>query len=222
MKHTSLLILSFASLTLAGCGTFNGLQKDFVNMKNKLGETKEVWSAKNENRQQVAQQAEVGEYQGDVIPVNEVCPPVNIAPVLASMTEFKNMESPSPSTEISNISLESADATCYIEGEFLNMRVDLNFKSTLGPKARIKADDRPFFAYPYFIAVNDGVGNELAKEIFAASISFDADQDSILLVETIRQRLPLDVTGVVPDYNVSIGFQLTEDQLFYNTSRFNN
>ena len=98
------------------------------------------------------------------------------------------------------------------------MRIDLNFHGHLGPKARIKPSDRPFFAYPYFVAVSDSIGNELAKEVFAASVSYEVGQDSIKLVETIRQRLPLDTDGQVPAYQVSAGFQLTEDQLSHNST----
>jgi hypothetical protein len=112
------------------------------------------------------------------------------------------------------------DSQCDVsaDGQMLAMRLDLKINSMLGPKARRTNNDRPFFAYPYFIAITDTQGNELAKEIFAASVTYDVDQNNLSLIETINQQLPLNEDGSRPDYEVHIGFQLTDEQLFYNAS----
>ncbi len=192
-----------------------GMQKDFLSNRDKLVETKENWG-KDKNQQMTETTSQVRSSMGDIVSNN--CPPIYIDPSLSKMSEFKDMEKPSSYSEVSFIELKSTAQECKIEGSFINMRIDLNFEGRLGPKGRLKTSDRPFFAYPYFIAVTDSMGIELAKEIFAASVSYDEGQDSIRLVETIRQRLPLNPDGSVPAYNVNVGFQLTEDQLFYNTS----
>jgi cytochrome c biogenesis protein ResB len=53
-------------------------------------------------------------------------------------------------------------------------------------------------------------------------VTYGEDQNQIQLVETIRQNLPLTYDGEAPDYQIEIGFQLTEEQLFYNTSQDDN
>ena len=50
-------------------------------------------------------------------------------------------------------------------------------------------------------------------------MTYKADQEEIGLIETIRQRLPLNDDGSMPPYRIKVGFQLTEEQLFYNASR---
>jgi len=203
-----MMILACSALLLSGCSTWEGLQRDFGTAVTSVGKSVDNLSAKT----QKAEPAPVV-YNG-----GGNCPTIIVDPQLDRMSEFYDMEKPSASSEVSTIRLAGTQSECELEGEFLNMRIDLNFAGNLGPKAKRKESDRPFFAYPYFIAVSDGEGNELARELFAASVTYNKNQDSIELVETIRQRLPLNDDGSVPSYQVQIGFQLTEDQLFYNAS----
>ena len=128
------------------------------------------------------------------------------------------MQNPSTKTEVSNLKLTDTASECKVDGEYIDVRLQLSLAGALGPKAKRKDNDRPFFAYPYFVAVTDSTGEELAKELFAASVTYDKNQDQISLVETIRQKLPLNSDGSTPGYRIKIGFQLSEAQLFYNAS----
>lgn len=202
MKIHHFALLSVSALTLAACSTFEGLQRDISGMTSSLGSK---MSGKADGTQKTLAEGE--------------CPSISVDPQLNSASEFADMEKPSSTTKISTITLKDTKSECALDGEYLNMRIDLFFAGELGPKAKRKKDDRPFFAYPYFIAVENGAGEELARELFAASVTYDKLQEKIELVETIRQRLPLNENGTIPDYRVKIGFELTEDQLFYNTSR---
>ena len=73
------------------------------------------------------------------------------------------------------------------------------------------------FSYPYFVAVTDEDGKILAKEIFAASVSYSSEQETIKQIETINQLLPK--TRDASDYTVLLGFQLNEEQLIYNRTQ---
>lgn len=207
-----IMIFTLSALLLSGCSTWEGLQRDFGKAVVSVGESVDNFNNKSADQNPQNEPASV------VYNAGGNCPSIIVDPQLDRMSEFYDMEKPSPSSEVSNIRLAGTQSECEIEGEFLNMRIDLNFAGSLGPKAKRKKSDRPFFAYPYFIAVMDDEGNELARELFAASVTYQKNQDSIELVETIRQRLPLNDDGSVPAYQVQIGFQLTEDQLFYNAS----
>jgi predicted small secreted protein len=210
MKIQNTLLMLTAAIMVSACGsTFEGLQKDI----GKLGNS--VNSAVSSNEEETGNRA-------NVVMKDNSCPPIIVNPQLDSLTEFEDMENAEEGTETSSITLSSTQSSCEEQGEFLNMRIDLTFDAALGPKAKREENDRPFFAYPYFIAVLDGSGEELAREVFAASVTYGEDQNQIQLVETIRQNLPLTYDGEAPDYQIEIGFQLTEEQLFYNTSQDDN
>jgi hypothetical protein len=202
-RHVKSFVPLFAAfaLLLGGCQTWQGIQQDFGAMTTAIGEkTADVKAAMAENT------------------AAPTCPPVNVDPQLDSASEFIDMENPSEENAVSHINLVRTASECQPDGDFVVMRIDLAFEGRLGPKARRKQGDRPFFAYPYFVVVTDNQGNELARELFAASITYEEDQDAVQLVETIRQRLPLADNGRLPPYQIHIGFQLTEEQLFYNAS----
>lgn len=151
-------------------------------------------------------------------PADSTCPPIIVDPQLDSASDFYDMENASEKNLISHVYLTRTASECELEDGFLTMRIDLVFEGKLGPKARRVDSDRPFFAYPYFVAVTNSKGEELARELFAASVTYEKDQNDVELIETIRQKLPLAPNGRVPSYQIHIGFQLTEDQLFYNAS----
>ena len=209
MKILALSIIALSALSLAGCQTVKGIQKDFSNLQSSIGAPKSAAAADTAKSNSI----------GAAIINDGTCPPIIIDPQLDSMTEFYDMEKTEPENEVSHISLSGAQSACKREGEFLDVRIDLTFDGDLGPKARRRDNDRPSFGYPYFVTVSDEKGEELAKEIFSASLSYEARQNEIQLVETIRQRLPLHNDGSLPPYQIHIGFQISEDQLFFNASK---
>lgn len=208
MKTHKIILVSLMAISLSACQTLKGIQQDFGSMSSTVG-SKVSSLGSNDGKKTIA----------SAIINDGTCPPISIDPQLASMSEFSDMAKPSSKTEVSTIKLVETKSACKIDGEYLEVKIELSFEGKLGPKAKRKSNDRPFFAYPYFIAVTDNDNVELAKEIFAASVTYEARQESIALVETIRQRLPLNDDGSSPDYQIKIGFQLTEEQLFYNASR---
>lgn len=204
------------ALLLGGCGeTLKGLQQDFSSFGNSVS------TGATNLKDSTAKALEKKEPSKAATAVlsDGTCPPISVDPQLASMSEFYDMENPKTGTEVSTIDLVSTKSACNKDGEYLAVEIQLTFKGELGPKAKRKDNDRPFFAYPYFVAVTDNNNSELAKELFAASVTYDKNQDRIELVETIRQKLPLNDDGTTPAYQIKIGFQLTEEQLFYNASR---
>ena len=205
MNKSLLSFFAITTLFLSGCQTLEGIQQDLGSVANSISSRAAELTASDEKAEATTILA-------------EECPDITIDPQLDSMTEFYDTEQPSDETKVSEIRIVRTASKCESDNEYLTMRIDMAFEGSLGPKARRKEGDRPFFAYPYFIAVTDGQGNELARELFAASVTYDADQENMTLVDTIRQRLPLNDDGSLPDYQIQIGFQLTENQLFYNAS----
>ncbi len=213
MKIYKIILVSFLALSLNACETFEGVKRDFGLLNTAVGsKVQDIKTVASDNTKEVPQTA-------TVILNDGTCPPISVDPQLNSVSEFYDIEKPSSGTEVSTLNLIDTKSACEVNGEFLEVQIEISFAGELGPKAKRKTGDRPFFAYPYFIAVTDNEGTELAKELFAASVTYDSKQEKIQLVDTIRQKLPLNDDGSTPAYQIKIGFQLTEKQLFYNASR---
>ena len=90
------------------------------------------------------------------------------------------------------------------------------FESTLGEKGKLRKNDKPFFSYPFFVAVTDPKGVIMAKEIFSASMTYDRNEDSHTYYESMRQLIPLDRKSSAKRHKVLLGFQLDPAQLKYN------
>lgn len=213
MKTYKIILVALFSLSLTACQTLEGIKKDFSSMgssvDNKVQSLKSSKSSKS---------SDIEKQSATAIMNDGSCPPISVDPQLNTMSEFYDQEKPSKGTEVSTLNLIGTKSACTVTNGYLDVQVELSFEGELGPKAKRKSGDRPFFAYPYFISVTDNEGIELAKELFAASVTYEANQDKIQLMDTIRQKLPLNDDGSTPGYQIKIGFQLTEAQLFHNAS----
>lgn len=143
------------------------------------------------------------------------CPPVTIVEELNALHQFENPEKPSPATRISSVTLSGLKTACAYNQNNIVIDMELRFDGEVGPRARVWNTDRPTFAYPYFMAIATQNGNISAKEVFAATISYNKEQDQQTHTENLRQIIPLspDSNG---GYAILIGFQLTEEELAYN------
>lgn len=244
MKTSYLSLCAAALLSLSACGTLNGAGKDFQNWGNWLDRNFGDDQKPNDNssaQQDTAFQDQTAlsqnnsrndsqnDYQNDYqgAPQNNAptslraatdCPNIILKPMMSSVTEFQDPSQPSDSSMIAKASLSNAKTNCNTGADYVTVSLDLNFNAALGPKAKQNPNDKPYFSFPYFIAVTDYQGNELAREVFAASFSFSADQDQHSTVETIEQNLPLSADGTLPNYYMEIGFQLTDEQMAYNNA----
>ncbi len=146
------------------------------------------------------------------------CPSVTIVGDLESISEFTDMGRPSEETLVSEATMNVGKTSCVYspQNNSVAVQVTVNIDSELGPRSKIYKGDQPNFAYPYFIAVTDPGDNIIAKEVFAASIAYESEDEELTHEETLRQIIPLEDIARGPDYDVLIGFQLTESQLAYN------
>lgn len=217
MKKILILPALLLALTVTACGTFQGMTQD---VDSAIGAVSERLKAAGYNKKDEVASVNSAPTALRAIDGEGNCPPIIIDPQFDKMAEFYDIDAPSENSVVSRIRLTGTEQECAIDGDKLTVQVNLFFSGELGPKAKRKDGDRPFFAYPYFVAISDQVSQqELAREIFAASLTYDRDQETIKLIETIRQKLPLAEDGTIPAYEIQIGFQLTEEQLFYNAAQ---
>jgi|GEM_PF-5682738 len=202
---TALVFIVIATLALAACAeTWDGVKRDFGSLSEAVTKTT------NNARESLSQPSD----SATVIMQDKLCPAVMINPKLASITEFNDPEKNSDDMIVSKFKVVDSNTICEIDGDYVAMQIDIVFEGSLGPEAKRRSGDKVFFSYPYFVAVFDLEGNQLAEEVFAASVNYDNGEEKKKMVETIRQRLPLE-KGVAP-YQIGIGFSLTEDQMVYN------
>ncbi len=202
MKFMHLLV--FASfLALGGCSTLEGLKTDLTSgFDSVTTKVADVIDPDAERKKQPV-------YDGS-------CPQAALRPDLSRLVEFYDPDKPAASGKISEVTITNVSNVCRIENGALVMQIDLALEGKTGPKARVKPNDKPSFAYPYFVAVTDPQGNVLSKEIFAASIAYGADQNELKQTESIFQNMPFPDKTIGQTYSVVVGFQLTPEQLAYN------
>ncbi len=206
-KTLALVALFIGSFTLSACaGTVEGIKEDWgIFNKNVTKKSEDV----RDNLRQSDDKA-------SVIIQDKLCPPVQIDPKMANITEFEDPTKTADNMKISQFKLIDSNTLCELDGDYVSMQIDLTFEGTIGPKAKRNDGSKVFFSYPYFVSVNDIEGNELAQEVFAANVSYGKGETNKKIVETIRQRLPLE-DNIAP-YQIGVGFSLTDEQIQYNTT----
>ncbi len=197
-------LFALLALTLGGCSTMEGLGNDLES----------GWQTVSGS---VAKLVDPIVEAKKKLPVYDgTCPAIAVRPDLANIVDFYNPSNPDPATKVSEAKIIGVKNTCRVENDAMVMQIDLSLTGATGQKARVKPTDKPSFAYPYFIAVTDGTGTVLAKEIFAASLIYGSNQNESSQIETIFQNMPFPDASIGQVYNVVVGFQLTPDQLAYN------
>lgn len=148
------------------------------------------------------------------------CPQVKMVEDLRSLSEFNDMDRAEPDKVVSTVTLASLDSTCEYDArkDIATLSLMMAFESRLGPKGRIRAGDKPNFVYPYFIAVTTRQGDIVAKEVYAVAMAYDNKQTELASTETLKKLIPLDGKGA-SDYEILVGFQLSDEQLAYNRTR---
>ncbi|NCT40319.1 MAG: hypothetical protein GW778_01480 [Alphaproteobacteria bacterium] len=144
------------------------------------------------------------------------CPTVKIVSDLSRLYEFNDNQAMLTKNLESSVQMLETNSTCTYNERSVTVDLKLEFDGELGPKGRSAANEKPFFSYPFFVAVTNANGKILAKEIFAASMTYDPGQNNQTYYETLRQIIPADTRAQGAGYKVMIGFQLAQDQLEYN------
>lgn len=208
MKHRILLPV-IALLFLGACETAEGIKRD----------TSALWT-----KIQPASMANNQTSQEDsslIPPVAADCPSVTVATELKHLAEFSDPAKPGELNKISKITMVGVQSACTQHKTALAMQVDIILSGKIGPKGRANKSDKPNFSYPYFIAVTDGTGAVVSKEVFAANVSYAPEQVDSKQIESITQTLPVTTRDELKKYRVVVGFQLDDAQLAYNRGKLN-
>ena len=219
MKIIQASLVAITSLSLTACGMINGAGQDFQNWGNYLERTFEANESQNTapyEQQQNNQELASSSSEPISLQSNTVCAQISLPPMNSKLVQFEDPASHSDATKVAEVNLTNVYSRCYQGSDAMTVSLDLSMAAQLGPKARLNANDKPYLSFPYYITVSDYQGNELAREVFAASFAFDATQMQKTMVETIEQNLPLNSQGALPHYKMEVGFELSDEQRSYN------
>ena len=144
----------------------------------------------------------------------DTCPDIAVIGELSQIFRFRPDNTTNHDNLESSIQMLLLEENCVQIGDETKIELTFGFRGEIGPKAKVKPEDRTSFSYPYFIAVTKNEAEIVSKKIHAITMAYDPDQDTIITQDTIDETLKSDInTG---NLKVLIGFQLTPEQLSYN------
>lgn len=205
-KKTPLLILTIAALSLSACQTLESAFDTAGDIAENFTEDAFGDRIKPTTKGDLA------------LSFANTCPKITIVKELSTIHEFAENEKPSEDSLISKAHMTQEQTSCVTEENNLIINMQIAIKSELGEKAKIRKNDKPFFAYPFFVAVADAKGFVLAKEVFAAPVTFNRNETEHDYYENIRQIIPMRKGRMQDNINIYLGFQLNDRQLSYNRS----
>lgn len=192
MKKPGYITLVLAFLTLAACEAVNTMVEG-VNQD--LGLTTED--------------------SGEQFVTNQ-CPSVEAVDELTALYQYSDFAQPTQDNLVSYVNISQLESSCIINDKSVTIDLRMAFEGHLGPQAKRTAKDKPLFAYPFFVAITGPRGKIFAKEVFAASMTFERGEDTHNYYEKLRQIIPIKRPSDAKRYTVMVGFQLNEEQLAYN------
>lgn len=196
-KFSAILLLSTALLTLSACKTLDGLVDDVDSL--------DIPSALS-----------MHESTPDGLTYDGNCPRVEVVPELRSYSDFADDGSTRPEALVSRAMISNVQTSCSLDKNSVTVDLKTTFSGTLGPQGRGAAADKPFFSYPFFVAVAAAGGKILTKEIYAASITYPPGRNSHSYNENMRFILPMETRDQGRNQKILLGFQLSPDQLAFN------
>ncbi len=157
-----------------------------------------------------------GEPAPEDLGYNTLCPQVKVVEELGTYSEFSDSGSTDREDLVSEVKIARVKSACNTDTKNVTMDLKMSFQGTLGPEGRSMSSSEPFFSYPFFVAVTDGRGKILAKEIFSANMNYAGGTQTQTYTENMRQILPIDPRDRGERFKILLGFQLGADQLDYN------
>lgn len=204
-----LSLIATLSLSLTACETMDNTMQSTKSAFSSMGEAVSSISMPSLSRN--AEQAALSNNMETT-----GCPSVEIAEYLDQMHIFLSADSPVEKDKVSDLYIADIDHNCRHKASNVIVELGMTFEGSLGPRARVFDNDRPSYAFPYFIAIENADGVILAKEIFASTITYNTTQKAATHRENIRQIIPIAPNDTGDDYKILIGFQLTDEELAYN------
>lgn len=145
------------------------------------------------------------------------CPKVSIVRDLQEVTHLRDGAGRDATAVTSRAALADFTGNCEYGSDGVTVNLKLAFVAERGPS--LQGDGA---RYTYFVAVfRPGEQAPAAKAQFETGTRFTAEEPRRLWLEEVAPRIPLPKDQNAKDWQVMVGFQLTEQELAYNRVQLN-
>ncbi|MCC6598486.1 MAG: hypothetical protein IT559_06830 [Alphaproteobacteria bacterium] len=197
MKNISPLTLCLCLLMLSSCRTVGAMLDDLDSMS--------VPTISINREPRIEDLAE-----------SHSCPEVRVIEELGTYNEFSDPGRTRANELVSRVTISGTRVSCQMDAQTAIVDLNVTFQGALGPDARRSNAEKPSFTYPFFVAIASPQGKIMAKEVFAASMSYGAGENQHTYRENIRQIIPIEKNEKSGHFKILLGFQLADEQLSYN------
>ncbi len=204
-----LLLLTALPFVLSGCQAMQSIGQSLESIN---------WPAQSSGTADAtAKSVSSGQTQVADLPAN--CPQLKILGELSGISQFSNPKTPKMDELISSAKFSALDATCSVAPNSVTLEISLDFDGTLGPVGMKNGGSEANYTYPYFLSVITPGGQILSKDVFALSMIYDSGSIQMHKQDRLRQTIPLMPGQNASDFQIVVGFQLSEDELNYNRTQ---
>ncbi|MBV8548885.1 MAG: hypothetical protein JO126_05465 [Alphaproteobacteria bacterium] len=153
----------------------------------------------------------IGSHKPETGPKKEVlpiCPQVAVVRKLGVLKDYAG-EKPDPKQLVSTTKMLGVDGDCEYTDTGVDITFSLSFAAERGPRLGGKVVNAP-----YFVALVSPDGKIISKDRMTAKLDFGSDKVADLQEDLhVFLPLPKDKRDVGPNYQVLMGFRLTNEQL---------
>jgi hypothetical protein len=208
MKLLPLFICAVTVIALTGCQTMNGIKQSVQNIK--------MPDISGKSASDVAAPSSAS--NGLMAAAGADCPQVKALPDLASISQFADPINPTAAKMIATTVIDNVGASCQVAPNSVSVELSLDFTGTLGPVGLKDLNGQANYTYPYFLTVITPDGQILSKDVFALSMVYENKQMTVRKQDKLRQVIPLMAGQNASQFQIVVGFQLSESELSYNRS----
>jgi hypothetical protein len=137
----------------------------------------------------------------------EACPRVVVLNDLSELVRFR----PGPGRDLTDVEHQARFSGlsfgCRYEKDNARVEFEISIEVQRGPSLPTSKA-----SFQYFAAVTNPAGQIVSKEVFDADVEFKGNQTRLVMADELIQRIPMLDRATGPNWNVLLGFQLTDEQ----------
>jgi len=138
--------------------------------------------------------------------VKRLCPQTAFVRSLERMNDYGG-ESPDEKVLVAAAKMKSVEGNCKYSDEGVDVDFTLNFVAEKSP--RLGGNQ---IGFPFFVSIVTPEGKIISKELMTAEFKFGSDKKAELN-EDLHVFIPMSKDADGTNYQVLMGFQLTEEQI---------
>ena len=144
-------------------------------------------------------------------PVERTCPPAAAVAGVERMTSFR----PGGGQDLTEVAftaqVDSVDSVCRYDDDGVEVAMNVMLSAERGPADNAREAD-----LNYFVAIENGPGNFIAKEVYGVTLPFEGNRRRVGILEEVDIMIPTPADKNFSEIRILIGLQITPEQVEYN------